>query len=235
VHFPCPARQAHPILTLVPSSPSVPLHACACPPFSAERPAHGPFRAATAPGHAGRHRAGSPSTRGSWPAVMFSSGLRLMPRPVPHRTGRRPEAELVYVLLIVVPPRAGAAVRTGRCGPGRASYDGGTIWCARRWDETGRVLNAASADELAEYLRRCGQPMSHTGRVCITDRIGQRLSDVPRPGSDASRSPGRGISRQPASCAKAAAARAAAGTRPTGSPSRCSTPPGPDGNRPGVP
>lgn len=46
--------------------------------------------------------------------------------------------------------------------------------------------------------------MSHTGRVCITDRIGQRLSDVPRPGSDASRSPGRGISRQPASCAKAA-------------------------------
>jgi hypothetical protein len=29
---------------------------------------------------------------------------------------------------------------------------GGTIWCARRWDGTGRVLNAASADELAEYL-----------------------------------------------------------------------------------
>jgi len=77
--------------------------------------------------------------------------------------------------------------------------------------------------------------MSHTGRVCITDRIGQRLPDVPRPGSDASRSPGRGISRQPASCAKAAAARAAAGTRPTGSPPHCSTPPGPDGNRPGVP
>ena len=30
------------------------------PPFSAERPAHGPFRAVPAPGHAGRHRAGSP-------------------------------------------------------------------------------------------------------------------------------------------------------------------------------
>jgi hypothetical protein len=27
---------------------------------------------------------------------------------------------------------------------------GGTIWCARRWDGTGQVLNAASADELAE-------------------------------------------------------------------------------------
>jgi hypothetical protein len=29
---------------------------------------------------------------------------------------------------------------------------GGTIWCARRWDGSGQVLNAASADELAEYL-----------------------------------------------------------------------------------
>jgi hypothetical protein len=29
---------------------------------------------------------------------------------------------------------------------------GGTIWCARRWDGTGRVLNADSPDELAEYL-----------------------------------------------------------------------------------
>ncbi|HEX7266002.1 MAG TPA: hypothetical protein VF256_01100 [Streptosporangiaceae bacterium] len=29
---------------------------------------------------------------------------------------------------------------------------GGTIWCARRWNGTGRVLNAASADELADYL-----------------------------------------------------------------------------------
>ena len=29
---------------------------------------------------------------------------------------------------------------------------GGTIWCAKRWDDTGQVLNAASAGELAEYL-----------------------------------------------------------------------------------
>ncbi len=29
---------------------------------------------------------------------------------------------------------------------------GGTIWCARRWDGTGRVLNAGSPAELAEYL-----------------------------------------------------------------------------------
>jgi hypothetical protein len=29
---------------------------------------------------------------------------------------------------------------------------GGTIWCARRWDDTGPVLNADSADELAEAL-----------------------------------------------------------------------------------
>jgi hypothetical protein len=36
--------------------------------------------------------------------------------------------------------------------------------------------------------------MSHTRRVCNTGRIGQRLPGVPRPGSDASRSPGRGIS-----------------------------------------
>jgi hypothetical protein len=31
-------------------------------------------------------------------------------------------------------------------------YVGGTVWCARRWDGTGRVLNAHSADEMAEYL-----------------------------------------------------------------------------------
>jgi hypothetical protein len=37
---------------------------------------------------------------------------------------------------------------------------GGTIWCARRWDGTGQVLNAASADELAEYLERGVQPIS---------------------------------------------------------------------------
>ena len=29
---------------------------------------------------------------------------------------------------------------------------GGIIWCARRWDGTGPVLNADSADELAESL-----------------------------------------------------------------------------------
>jgi len=29
---------------------------------------------------------------------------------------------------------------------------GGQIWCARRWDGTGPVLNADSPDELAEYL-----------------------------------------------------------------------------------
>jgi hypothetical protein len=29
---------------------------------------------------------------------------------------------------------------------------GGPVWCARRWDGSGRVLNAHSADELAEYL-----------------------------------------------------------------------------------
>jgi hypothetical protein len=29
---------------------------------------------------------------------------------------------------------------------------GGTIWCARRWDGSGPVLNAASVDELAERL-----------------------------------------------------------------------------------
>ncbi|HEY4854705.1 MAG TPA: hypothetical protein VII22_28290 [Streptosporangiaceae bacterium] len=29
---------------------------------------------------------------------------------------------------------------------------GGTVWCARRWDGTGDVLNAGSADELTEHL-----------------------------------------------------------------------------------
>jgi len=31
---------------------------------------------------------------------------------------------------------------------------GGTIWCARRWDGTGRVLNAHSPDELIEYMEQ---------------------------------------------------------------------------------
>ncbi len=29
---------------------------------------------------------------------------------------------------------------------------GGPVWCARRWDDEKRVLNAASPDELVEYL-----------------------------------------------------------------------------------
>jgi hypothetical protein len=29
---------------------------------------------------------------------------------------------------------------------------GGTVWCARRWDGTGDVLNAGSAAELTEQL-----------------------------------------------------------------------------------
>jgi hypothetical protein len=29
---------------------------------------------------------------------------------------------------------------------------GGTIWCARRWDDEKRVLNADSTDELVDYL-----------------------------------------------------------------------------------
>jgi hypothetical protein len=29
---------------------------------------------------------------------------------------------------------------------------GGPVWCARRWDDEKRVMNASSADELAEYL-----------------------------------------------------------------------------------
>ena len=30
---------------------------------------------------------------------------------------------------------------------------GGTTWCARRWDETGDVINADSPDELEAMLR----------------------------------------------------------------------------------
>jgi hypothetical protein len=29
---------------------------------------------------------------------------------------------------------------------------GGPVWCARRWDDEKRVLNASSAEELGEYL-----------------------------------------------------------------------------------
>jgi len=35
---------------------------------------------------------------------------------------------------------------------------GGTVWCARRWDGTGPVLNADSADELAESLEAEASP-----------------------------------------------------------------------------
>ena len=31
---------------------------------------------------------------------------------------------------------------------------GGMTWCARRWDGTGRVLNAGSSDELAAAIER---------------------------------------------------------------------------------
>jgi hypothetical protein len=31
---------------------------------------------------------------------------------------------------------------------------GGTIWCARRWDDERNVLNADSADELTELLEK---------------------------------------------------------------------------------
>ena len=30
---------------------------------------------------------------------------------------------------------------------------GGTTWCARRWDETGDVINADSPDELVALIR----------------------------------------------------------------------------------
>lgn len=29
---------------------------------------------------------------------------------------------------------------------------GGTVWCARRWDDERHVLNAGSPEELTEYL-----------------------------------------------------------------------------------
>jgi hypothetical protein len=33
---------------------------------------------------------------------------------------------------------------------------GGMTWCARRWDDEKRVLNADSPDELADYLAAKG-------------------------------------------------------------------------------
>jgi hypothetical protein len=35
---------------------------------------------------------------------------------------------------------------------------GGPVWCARRWDGSGRVLNAHNSDELAEYLEAEASP-----------------------------------------------------------------------------
>jgi len=34
---------------------------------------------------------------------------------------------------------------------------GGTIWCARRWDDERQVLNADSPEELAELLEEASQ------------------------------------------------------------------------------
>ena len=34
---------------------------------------------------------------------------------------------------------------------------GGTIWCARRWDDERRVLNADSPEELVELLEEASQ------------------------------------------------------------------------------
>ena len=42
---------------------------------------------------------------------------------------------------------------------------GGTIWCARRWDGTGQVLNAASVDELDDLCQ--GLSCRHDARVSM--------------------------------------------------------------------
>ena len=42
-------------------------------------------------------------------------------------------------------------------------YIGGPVWCARRWDGTGRVLNAGSPEHLVEYLEEGG------GAVILAD------------------------------------------------------------------
>jgi hypothetical protein len=34
---------------------------------------------------------------------------------------------------------------------------GGTIWCARRWDDESHVLNAGSPDELADMLEEASR------------------------------------------------------------------------------
>jgi hypothetical protein len=77
------------------------------------------------------------------------SRARLVPWPVPHRpaAGRR-VAEHRHMPSRATCPLLGRPCRAAVV-PGAV---GGTIWCARRWGGTGQVLNAASADELAEYL-----------------------------------------------------------------------------------
>jgi hypothetical protein len=48
-----------------------------------------------------------------------------------------------------------------------------------------------------QCFRMGGKPLSPTWPVCSTGHVGQLLQDVPRPGSDASRSPGRGTFHAP--------------------------------------
>ena len=40
----------------------------------------------------------------------------------------------------------------GLADPNGSRAVGGTIWCARRWDGTGTVLNASTSDDLVELL-----------------------------------------------------------------------------------
>jgi hypothetical protein len=83
-----------------------------------------------------------------------------------HRGGMLPSLPLVAAIALLPRPHEVREIITSHCAAwpgwkptGRTGQIwtvpkavGGTIWCARRWDGTGQVLNAASADELAEYL-----------------------------------------------------------------------------------
>ncbi len=68
---------------------------------------------------------------------------------------------------------------------------GGPLWCARRHGEPVASLHAATRTNSPSTSKRQPADKPQCG-PCITGHIGQRLLDVPRPGSDASRSPGRG-------------------------------------------